>query len=135
MWIFTPHFSKFRTFGMLHPPKWHMFLEFLVKNKAFCFSKRALRPGAAGNKWFKKALIFQEFFFYSSFLIGLHYAVKLTKRCGCRQIMSVDVSQQFAFQNQCTLNPNKTGLFEGSFFWGRVILTPWPPFIFQEELI
>ena len=32
------------------------------------------------------------------------------------------------------VNPNKAGLFEGSFFWGGVNLLP-PPFIFPEEFI
>ena len=27
LWIFTPHFSKFRAFRMPHTPKWHVFLE------------------------------------------------------------------------------------------------------------
>ena len=31
------------------------------------------------------------------------------------------------------LNPDKAGLFESSFFWGEVNMTP--HFIFQEELI
>ena len=39
LWIFTPHFSKFRAFKMLHSQKQHVFLEFLVENKAFNFSK------------------------------------------------------------------------------------------------
>ena len=39
------------------PQKQHVFLEFLVENKAFRFSKRALRAGTARNKWLKKALI------------------------------------------------------------------------------
>ena len=39
------------------PPKQHVFLEFLVENKAFRFSKRALRASTARNKWLKKALI------------------------------------------------------------------------------
>ena len=33
---------------------------------------------------------------------------------------------------QYIINPNKAGLFEGSFFWGGQFD---PPFIFQEELI
>ena len=33
-----------------------MFLEFLVENKAFYLSKRALQMGTAHKKWFKKAL-------------------------------------------------------------------------------
>ena len=56
LWIFTPHSSKFRAFRTLHPPKRHVFLEFLVENKAYHFSKRALRAGTARNKWLKKAL-------------------------------------------------------------------------------
>ena len=53
LWIFNPHFSKFRAFRRLHPLKQHVFLEFLVEKKAFRFSKRALRAGTACNKWFK----------------------------------------------------------------------------------
>ena len=56
LWIFTPHFSKFRAFRTLQPPKRHVFLEFLVENKAFNFSKRAVHADTACNKWFKKAL-------------------------------------------------------------------------------
>ena len=56
LWIFTPHFYKFRAFRTLHPPKWHVFFEFLVEKKAFHSSKRALRPGTARNKTLKKAL-------------------------------------------------------------------------------
>ena len=54
LWIFTPHFSKFRAFRMLHPPKWYVFLEFSVNNKAFHFSKRVLRAVTACKKWLKK---------------------------------------------------------------------------------
>ena len=54
LWIFTPHFSKFRAFRTLHSPKQHVFLEFLVKNNAFHFSKRALREDTARNKLLKK---------------------------------------------------------------------------------
>ena len=57
LWIFTPHFSKFRAFRMWHPPKWHWVLEFLAEKKAFHFLKRALRAGTARNKWLKKALL------------------------------------------------------------------------------
>ena len=56
LWIFTPHSSKFRAFGTLHPPKRHVFLEFLEENKANHSSKRALRAATARNKWLKKAL-------------------------------------------------------------------------------
>ena len=56
LWIFTPHFSKFRAFRTLYPPKRHVFLEFLAEKKASDFSKRALRVDIAQNKWLKKAL-------------------------------------------------------------------------------
>ena len=55
--IFTPHSSKFKAFRTLHPPKRHVFLEFLVKNKAYHFSKRARYAGTSCNKWLKKALV------------------------------------------------------------------------------
>ena len=55
LWIFTTLF-KFRTFRMLHPPKQHVFLEFLVDKKAFHFSKRTLRAVAICNNWLKQAL-------------------------------------------------------------------------------
>ena len=58
LWIFTPYFSKFWAFRTLHPPKRHVFLEFLVEKKAFHSSKRALRAGIACNKWLKEALGF-----------------------------------------------------------------------------
>ena len=38
---------------MLHAPKWHVFLEFLVEKKVYHFAKRALRAGTAHNKWLK----------------------------------------------------------------------------------
>ena len=50
LWIFTPHLFKFRAFITLHPPKQHAFLEFLVENKAFCSTKRALRADTARKK-------------------------------------------------------------------------------------
>ena len=40
---FYHSFFKFRAFVTLHPPKQHVFLEFLVENEAFYFTKRALR--------------------------------------------------------------------------------------------
>ena len=54
-WIFT-NFFKFRAFITLHPlpPKQHVFLEFLVENKEFYSTKKALRADAArtaNNKW------------------------------------------------------------------------------------
>ena len=57
LWIFTPYFSKFRAFRTLHSPKQHVFLEFLVKNNAFHFSKRALRASTTWNNLLKKALV------------------------------------------------------------------------------
>ena len=42
LWIFTAHFYKFWAFRTLHPHKRHFFLEVLVENKPFYFSKRAL---------------------------------------------------------------------------------------------
>ena len=56
MWIFTPNFFKFRAFRTLTPER-HVFLEFLVENKAFSFSKRVLHADTARNKWLKKALL------------------------------------------------------------------------------
>ena len=56
LWIFTSHFSKFRAFRTLQPHKQHVFLEFLVENKAFHVSKRALRTSTTRIKWFKKAM-------------------------------------------------------------------------------
>ena len=54
LWIFTPHLSKFRTFRTLHPSKQHVFFKYLVENKAYSLSKRALRVDTARNKWLKK---------------------------------------------------------------------------------
>ena len=42
LWIFTPRFFKIGAFRMLYPSKRHVFFEFLVEEKAFHFSKRAL---------------------------------------------------------------------------------------------
>ena len=50
-------FFKCRIFRTLHPSKQHVFLEFLVENRAFYFSKRALRAGIARTKWLKKTLL------------------------------------------------------------------------------
>ena len=49
LWIFSTHFFKFRAFITLHSPKQHVFLEFLVENKAFYSTKRALRIPHAIN--------------------------------------------------------------------------------------
>ena len=59
LWIFTAHFFKFRAFIALHPRKQQVFLEFLVENKAFYSTKRALRADTARSKWLKWALILQ----------------------------------------------------------------------------
>ena len=58
-WVFTTHFSKFVVFRTLHLPKQYVFLEVLVENKTFYFSKRALLA-VARNKWFKKPLSFAK---------------------------------------------------------------------------
>ena len=55
-----PHFSEFRAFRTLHPPKRHMFLKFLVEKKRFHFSKRALLADTAHNNWLKEALADQR---------------------------------------------------------------------------
>ena len=60
LWIFTPYFSQFWGFRTLHTPKWHVFLEFLVENKAFHFSKKVLHAGAACKKWLKKPCQFPD---------------------------------------------------------------------------
>ena len=39
----------------------------------------------------------------------------------------------FTEKDGATINPNKAGLFKGSFFWGGGEFDP--SFIFQEELI
>ena len=49
-------FSKFRAFRTLHSPKQHVFLEVLIENKSFYFSKRTLLAGATHNMWSRKAL-------------------------------------------------------------------------------
>ena len=49
LWNFTPHFSKFRAFKTLNPPEL-VFLELLLQNKAFYFSKRALWAGTTRSK-------------------------------------------------------------------------------------
>ena len=38
----SPKFTKFRIFGMLHPPKGHVVLKVLTKNKVFYFPKSIL---------------------------------------------------------------------------------------------
>ena len=36
--VFTPYFSKFRSFGKLNPTKLHVVLENLVMKRIFCLS-------------------------------------------------------------------------------------------------
>ena len=55
MWLFTPHFPEFRTFRTLQPFKRYVILGFLVENKAFDLSKKALRAVTARNEWLKKS--------------------------------------------------------------------------------
>ena len=52
---FYPSFFQFRIFRMLNPQqkKWHVFLEVLGEDKAFYFSKRALRADTEHNKLLK----------------------------------------------------------------------------------
>ena len=51
---FYPAFIKFRTFITLPPPpKQHVFLEFLVENKAFYSTKGELRVDIAHSKRLK----------------------------------------------------------------------------------
>ena len=54
-----------------------------------------------------------------------------------RKLMSLNQLLEFLNNYHLNINPNKAGLFEGSFFseGGGVNLTPSPPFIFQDELI
>ena len=70
---FYPSFSKFRAFRTLHLPKQYVFLEFLVKNKAFHFSKRALRADTTRKKRFKKALPGEKLLVSDLLLIHLIY--------------------------------------------------------------
>ena len=51
--IFNSHFSKFRALGTLQHLKQYVFLDVLLDNEAFCFSKRALPMGTARNQWLK----------------------------------------------------------------------------------
>ena len=53
LWIFTPHFSKFRAFRTPHPPKLHVLSRGFLVDKAFYFSKRALRANIARSKLLK----------------------------------------------------------------------------------
>ena len=53
LWIFTPHFNNFRAFKTLRSLFRHRFLEVLVDNKVFYFSKRPLRADIVRNKWLK----------------------------------------------------------------------------------
>ena len=39
LWIFTPHFSQFRAFRTLHPPKRHVFLDILMRIRHFISQK------------------------------------------------------------------------------------------------
>ena len=61
-------------------PKWHVFLEFLVEKKAFCFSKRALHAGTARNKWLK----ISPAYFSTKFLFtGKRYHLHVRERSVC----------------------------------------------------
>ena len=53
LWIFATDFFKIRASISLHPPKQHVFLEFLIENKEFYSTKRALRGDTARNMWLK----------------------------------------------------------------------------------
>ena len=55
-WIFTPHFFKFGTCKVVHLHKQLVIMEFLVKTKAFYFSKWVLRAATAHNKRLKQVL-------------------------------------------------------------------------------
>ena len=59
--IFATNSFKFRAFRTLHPPKQHVFLEFLVEDKALHLSKRTLRASTARNRWLKKSLVLVSF--------------------------------------------------------------------------
>ena len=51
IWFYTPIFSKFRAFGMLHPIR-HVVLNILTENVVFYFSKD-YDMGTAYNKRLK----------------------------------------------------------------------------------
>ena len=53
----------------------------------------------------------------------------------CAECFDLVTSAQHKTPMNDIFNPNKAGLFEGSFFWGGVGGQFTPPFIFQEELI
>ena len=62
LYIFFPKFRAFRT---LYSPKNHVFLEVLIENRAFCFSKMALLAGAIHNMLSKKSLDREAFLYFS----------------------------------------------------------------------
>ena len=59
------------------PPKRHVFLEILIENTAFHFSKRALRAGTARNKWFKKSP--DRYFPYFCYFFQNHFIGELLR--------------------------------------------------------
>ena len=82
LWVFTPHFSKIRAFRTLHPPKQHVFLEFLVEKKAFHFSERAPRTGTARNMNFfsvsKYNALFSRYIYFLCFLLDQQTSKSVT---------------------------------------------------------
>ena len=69
-------FPNFQHLECYTTPKQHVFLEFLVENKAFSFSNRALSQDAARNKWLKKHWLLTTKF------LGVpgHFLIDLTMR-------------------------------------------------------
>ena len=61
--FFLSKFSKFRAFGMLHPPKWPVVLKVFTENKLMYFSKRALRAGNTNLVNLLISTIFESRFF------------------------------------------------------------------------
>ena len=54
--LFLPNFQKLGHLECYNTPKRHVVLKVCTENKLFYFSKRALRPGTARNKFLKEAL-------------------------------------------------------------------------------
>ena len=86
LWIFNPHFFKFRAFKTPHPTKRHVVLEVLVENKAFHFSKRALRAGTTCNRWLKKVQLIIISFYCWNVTFSDNLQNLLAKHCSSKTV-------------------------------------------------
>ena len=90
------------------------YMHFFISNTFISNTRLKLKINHANAKQHPEAkLLLFEHYSLSSFMLSSKTNMRYSNKCA---------------KNKCVcFNPNKTGLFEGSFFWTH--------FIFQEELI